>query len=95
MKKNVDFNSNIKVGTFNSTTNPTRISATKEAPIDMTDKFTAGMRRMKQEELTWHHTNKKNKFKNIAAPIKKLEVKNHYNVLTNKELTNYGSYRTP
>ena len=61
----------------------------------MTNKFTAGMRQMKQEELTWHHTNKKNKNKNIAAPIEKLEIKNHYDVLTNNELTDYGSYKTP
>ena len=61
----------------------------------MTNKFTAGMRRMKQEELTWHHTNKKNKNKDITAPIEKLEIKNHYDVLTNNELTNYGSYKTP
>ena len=94
-KKNVDFNSNIKIGTFHSTTNPTRISTTKEAPIDMTNKFTAGMRRMKQEELTWHHTNRKNKIKNIAAHIEKLETKNQYDALTNDELTDYGTYNTP
>ena len=94
-KKNVDFNSNIKVGTFDSTTNPTCISATKEAPIDMTNKFTASMRRMKLEELTWHHTNKKNKIKNIAAHIEKLEIKNQYDALTNDKLTDYGSYKTP
>ena len=94
-KKNVDFNSNIKIGTFHSTTNPTRISTTKEAPMDMTNKFTAGMRRMKQEELTWHHTNRKNKIKNIAAHIEKLETKNQYDALTNDKLTDYGTYNTP
>ena len=94
-KKNVNFNSNIKVCKFNLTTNPAHIPTAKEAPIDMTNKFTAGMRRMKQEELTWHHTNKKNKTKNIASPIKKLEIKNHYDILTNDELTDYGSYKTP
>ena len=50
---------------------------------------------MKQEELIWHHTNKKNKIKNIAAHIEKIEIKNQYDALTNDELTDYGSYKTP